>query len=547
MNRKILLSAAVAAFFFAACGGSSDEVDTSLIPVKSEDKWGYVDQKGNYEINPQFEDAYFFCDGLARVENSDDKVGYINKKGEYAIPANYIRATDFSEGLAFVVAEGEAPTCINKKGETQFVLKEAQTVWPYHEGLAMVYVKEKGFGYVDKDGNYAINPQFEGATYFYEGLAAFYNGEQWGFIDKKGKIVINPQFDEVGCFHEGMAAFDNGKQIGFVDKDGNYAINPQFDYAGDFHDGLAPFKNGKQYGFVDKKGTIVINPQFDDGADIFSEGLAIVAQNDKIGFIDKDGKFVINPQFEDASRFIGGIAFVESGQKWGFIGKDGKYLANPQFERIKDPVKDFRQSCVETDFFDLTTFTSKFFDPKQPYNFENYLGITLKQLDATQYGKKARVESEQALFYSMAYSDRAIDDAITINQIRFLSSNDFYSYHGWSREWNYDTKVEAVVYEIWVKNSKYGAFAAGMEKYLKDKYQVKELVQEGTPQDNPIRYFEQNGKNIVFALSTDSEAAFSVMTKAYYEKMMSPETESQETFDDVPEGGGDGYIECDVP
>ena len=495
---KSFLLTAITVVIFSACGGSSEEIDTSLIPVESNDKWGYVDEKGNFGINPQFEDAYFFCDGLARVQNSEGQWGYINKKGEFVINAKYLRATDFSDGLAFVVAEGEAPTCINKKGEKQFVLQDAQFVFPYHEGLALVYVKEKGCGYVDKKGNYAINPQFDYAGYFHDGLARFENGDQWGFVDKKG----------------------------------NYAINPQFDYAGDFHDGLAPFKNGKQCGFVDKKGKIVINPQFYD-TDGFSEGLAPVMQNDKAGYIDKDGKFVINPQFENASRFIGDIAFVESGRKWGFIGKDGQYKVNPQFESLKDPVKNFRQEGVETDFFDLSAFTNKFFDANQPYYFENLLGITLKQLNETQFGKKARTENQKALSYSVPYSDRRIDDVIGINAIRFFSNNDFYTFQNWSKEYNMETTVECVLYNISLSNYKYGAFAAGIENYLKDKYQVKELE---SPGGDDSHYFEQSGKNIVFAISDGSGDNFIVMTKAYYDKLMSPEPETEE-FDDVPEGG----------
>ena len=39
-------------------------------------------------------------------------------------------------------------------------------------------------GYIDKDGKFAINPQFESGTQFRDGLAAVRTGGAWGFIDR---------------------------------------------------------------------------------------------------------------------------------------------------------------------------------------------------------------------------------------------------------------------------------------------------------------------------------------------------------------------------
>ena len=51
------------------------------------------------------------------------------------------------------------------------------------------------WGFVDKSGTLAINPQFDRAEAFSSGLAAFRLGGQWGYVDATGKIVINPQFE----------------------------------------------------------------------------------------------------------------------------------------------------------------------------------------------------------------------------------------------------------------------------------------------------------------------------------------------------------------
>ena len=83
---------------------------------------------------------------------------------------------------------------------------------------------------------------------------------KWGFIDTEGTIVINPQFDDAGPFSEGLAHVIIDSKGGFIDTKGQYVSNPQFDSAWDFSEGLARVRIGGKEGFVDIEGNIVINP-----------------------------------------------------------------------------------------------------------------------------------------------------------------------------------------------------------------------------------------------------------------------------------------------
>lgn len=73
--------------------------------------------------------------------------------------------------------------------------------WFYFHGQGIPMVKESSGlfpvyqngkrGYIDKTGKIVINPQFDDARHFTEGLASVNIGDKWGYIDKAGKIVWN--------------------------------------------------------------------------------------------------------------------------------------------------------------------------------------------------------------------------------------------------------------------------------------------------------------------------------------------------------------------
>ncbi len=327
----------------SGCAGKKNNLNTGLIPVKSNDKWGYVDKEGKYIINPQFSYADYFINGIALVKSNDNKYGFINEKGEYLINPQYKNAMPFSENMACVISEGCVPKYINKKGDILFEVPTAEQAGNFHNGFARIKNKDNKWGFVDNTGNIKINCQYDGVNDFNEGMAAVMNinkkdttktFEEWGYINEKGEMIINFQFKDASPFIESLARITlDYKQYGYIDTKGKMIINPQFDATTIFTDGLAPFRSGKLWGFIDKTGKIKINPQFDE-VGLINNKLIPVRSGEKWGYIDKEGKIVINPQFDDALSFLGDIAMVKSSDKWGFIDKSGKYIVNPQFEDI---------------------------------------------------------------------------------------------------------------------------------------------------------------------------------------------------------------------
>ena len=453
----LVLAAGAAYYFFFY--QTSETNDYSLIPVSNDgERWGYINRKGEYIINPQFEDADFFSnDGIAKIKSAGGKTGYINKKGEYVIPATYKNGTAFNEGLVFVVADGGLPTCIDKKGDTKFVLNIAKYVSAFYEGMAIFVTEDGECGYVDKTGNIVINAQYTMALPFYGGVARIVRDEDAGFIDKTGRYTVNPQFKAVGNFSEGKASFSDGKQWGYINTTGAYVINPQYDDADRFSQGLAAIKQGRSYGYINEVGRLIINPQFDH-ASAFSSGLAAVQSANKFGYINKDGKFEINAQFDFAGPFISNIALVRNAEKWGFINKKGQYVVNPQFKHVKMETSiDVRPDMVESDYYDTSEFIKLFFEREAGNVFDGIkASTTLEELsNHPKYGADVNARGNNYADYRQTIP---VTKEISIINITFhFMNNPIYKevttvnnrgYRTTNRELDFAATPDAIAYQF---------------------------------------------------------------------------------------------------
>lgn len=97
---------------------------------------------------------------------------------------------------------------------------------PLSQHLYPIYVRRgkspKNYkaGFISADGKIVIEPIFEDARPFSEGLASVQLNEKWRAIDSSGDLVI-PRVHTMGLdFSGGVARFENGPLRGLISRDG---------------------------------------------------------------------------------------------------------------------------------------------------------------------------------------------------------------------------------------------------------------------------------------------------------------------------------------
>lgn len=260
-----------------------------------------------------------------------------------------------------------------------------------------------------------IEPKFEVAKRFSEGLAAVRVEGKFGYIDRSGAIVIEPQFEQAGKFDQGLAVAGSEGAFGIIDRSGDYVVDPLFlqalifnnqtilavptenqnrgwaiPYDFSIHEaGIYHITNGwltepKYYftrfdstkreviwaqeprgetgtwddffGLMQADGRWLIEPQYTFGTELKNNRALVRKRIDGeivSGAIDGKGNEVIPFVFDYLTHWNDGflLAGDYENRKFGLVTQDGELLAGRYFDEIERPDRMSGPKFPERDYY----------------------------------------------------------------------------------------------------------------------------------------------------------------------------------------------------
>jgi hypothetical protein len=281
-------------------------------------------------------------DPSIRWVQRDKLWGLARADGSWLVEPKFQRADSLTDGLARVTVNGKVGF-IDRTGN--FAIEPVfDQAWSFIPGFGRTSAERDGtFGVIDKTGAWVFRTNFQQvhlATVFGKDRNSqtvfgwhFKKADRWGLLDLDGRVMLDADFDQTvqHCADGRLVAYKNKEWL-YFNGDGS-ALQPPDGRLVDAACGSVPpytLKIGDKFGLVDARSN-PITPVHFDAAAWGGPGARNVKIDGKWGRIGLDGRWLLEPRFDYLS---GGLdIFVASiDGKRGFMRSDGTWLIEPKFD-----------------------------------------------------------------------------------------------------------------------------------------------------------------------------------------------------------------------
>jgi len=309
-------------------------IDSELLKIEyypfsdSSGLFGYSDSIGNWLIKPTYDDAGFFYNGIAGVEQNG-KLGLINKKNEQIV--GFIFDEIETDKELFVVSLNDHLGIINRNGDFVFdtIFEDISIL---DEGFICAQ-KDSLYAFYDRNGNPLTQEVYDDVLNFQNGVCPVSINGQRGLINKEMKLLIPSMYEGIYVFSDSIFITVNKDELRQLRNAQGEIINDSlFQEIHPLINGFAICIKDNRIGYLNNKGVQIISNKYDTFIDYdilgnFNNGRAVVSKDKKLGIIDTTGQFVLKPTHE----------FIKSLSRYYGIQKKGKWtLMNSSFETISD-------------------------------------------------------------------------------------------------------------------------------------------------------------------------------------------------------------------
>jgi len=262
----------------------------NIEPFKVDSLWGFKENNGNVQIEPQFQYARPFSNNYAVVVKKN-KLGVINKSNQIIISFEF---------------------------EYLKHLKDDKFIFGYRAK----YFGEYNLGVLDTANNVLIEPIYSRI--------------------KLKNNILETVIQEDNIIAKGVIGETRSikNKSGLKTLNGEKILPNEFDYISWLENGLIVLRKDNLQALYNPNGAKLTKFEYIVIGE-FNNGLSKVRKGDKYGFINESGKLKIPIEFEMCYPFKNGFSRIELNDKWGIIDTNGKYVFEPKysFEEMKQRIK----------------------------------------------------------------------------------------------------------------------------------------------------------------------------------------------------------------
>ncbi len=335
----------VALFLVGAWPAVADNLPT--VAKDPSGLYGYKDAEGKYVIPAQFEQAFPFGNGSARVVW---KGGWhlINTRGKLLTRTPYVNISVFRNGVAVTALRGRDTDLlhglIGERGD-EITAPQYQHFSPEPNHRAFIAGTENApdkngnnhvrFGVIDPTGKVLVPFNFSAIRqYDFRVFIGKDQSARWEAFDLSGRPLFGGKHDEIKDFDGELASVKQNGKWGVADATGRLVVKPAY------RDVVR--RNAREYDLLpfiqwkvtnDKQQTL-LTLEYEDVRPVHPNAYSYQIEG-KAGLLNEQGTRLTKPLYDEISPFRRDMSVVREKDRFGVIGPKGNVLVPLQYEQIE--------------------------------------------------------------------------------------------------------------------------------------------------------------------------------------------------------------------
>lgn len=353
------------------------------IRAKKDSLYGLFDRQGKVIVPMEYTYLGDVRDAKFMAAEKSGNWGFLDTSGTVVLPFTYQTPISASEGRIWV-RKDSARILMDYQFREIKRFTVYNKIYPFVNGYATVSIKDTGnyngnlYGYIDKDGNEVVAPQFDegaGDINLY-GIAVVGKSVDYRTVDEylfdihKGKLVDEKAYSNLSRFgplwfnsdgdfissetgrpienfpyekiypvgygeRKGWAKVYREGMVGLVDTSLTELLPPEYRDIGDYYNGRIKVKKDSLWGYTDEQFRIRIPMVYDNATMFRYPMLTEVTQNKKMGVIGRYGQEIIPLHYTKITFDYGcDRIYAEKADGIDIYDKEGRLLLHTDFGYI---------------------------------------------------------------------------------------------------------------------------------------------------------------------------------------------------------------------
>lgn len=372
--------------------GATSVSAQTYFPIKKNQLWGLINEKGKVIHEPQYEAMSAFDHYGYSTVQKNGKIGILNNRAQLVLPVNYedVRILD---SLLFSIKKKNGWVLINQKRK-QLLPEAYHEIKKFDKGLFLLK-KDDFWGLAKENGTIITTPQFvEIQKVNEEQFLVLNDKREKGVLHESGQLLLPPAYDELLFLKNGLILAKTDSQWGILDRNGQQKTELRykaFDFMSDHYLRLYAYEETHLFSLPCQR---IIAEEKGHNFLPLSSRFVMLKQQGKVGLLDFCGEKVLSAVYDEILWFNKNTFRVKKEGKWGLVQKGDQLRSAFEYQHI-----------------------SPLSGPLAVFRKEGKVGVINTAVQEVVKAQYAHIELSGST--AKAYQDHAKSDAASVDLLKF--------------------------------------------------------------------------------------------------------------------------------